>query len=136
MEAGMRAAIYLRVSSEEQRERQSIATQRGEVLRYCETNGISNPAVYAGEGISGTVPFEQRTDGAKRLRGARAGSIRRVIVYKLDRLGRDTRVILNAIKQLEDLGVAIAATSEPYDSTTAAGRFMITTMAGHATLER
>ena len=132
----MKVAIYLRVSSEEQRERQSIATQRAEVLRYCEAHGITEPAIYADDGISGTVPFEQRPAGAHLLQDARDGRIGKVLIYKLDRLGRDTRITLNAIKQLEDLGVEIAATSEPYDSTTPAGRFMTTIMAGQATLER
>ena len=132
----MTTAIYLRVSTEEQRERQSIATQRTEVVRYCEAHKINEPAVYADDGISGTVPFEQRPDGARLLQDARDGKIGKVLIYKLDRLGRDTRVILNTIKQLEDLGVEIAATSEPYDSATPAGRFMTTIMAGQATLER
>ena len=132
----MKAAIYLRVSTEEQRERQSIQTQRAEVLRYCGTHGITGPEFYEDNGVSGTVPFEQRPGSARLFQDAREGKITKVLIYKLDRLGRDTRIILNTIKQFEDLGVEIAATSEPYDSATPAGRFMTTIMAGQATLER
>ena len=132
----MKVAIYLRVSTEEQRERQSIQTQRAEVLRSCDAHGITGPEFYEDDGVSGTVPFEQRPGSARLFQDARQGKIGKVLIYKLDRLGRDTRIILNTIKQLEDLGVEIAATSEPYDSATPAGRFMTTIMAGQATLER
>ena len=116
-------AVYLRVSSEEQRERQSIETQRAEALRYCGAHSIASPTVYADDGVSGTIPFERRPAGGQLLQDARNGKVSRLIVYKLDRLGRDTRIILDAIRQLEDVGVEIAATSEPYDSATPAGRF-------------
>ena len=36
----MKAAIYLRVSTEEQRERQSIATRRDFAERYCQLHEI------------------------------------------------------------------------------------------------
>jgi site-specific DNA recombinase len=53
----MKAAMYLRVSTEEQRERQSIATQRTFAERFCTTNNISPYGWYEDDGVSGTIPF-------------------------------------------------------------------------------
>jgi hypothetical protein len=50
-------AVYLRVSTEEQRERQSIATQRAFGERYRELHDLAVYRVYADDGVSGTVPL-------------------------------------------------------------------------------
>ena len=63
----MAVAVYLRVSTEEQRERQSIATQREFGERYCQLHNHSVYRVYADDGVSGTVPIESRTEGAQIL---------------------------------------------------------------------
>jgi site-specific DNA recombinase len=49
----MRAAIYTRVSTEEERERQTIATQRAFAERYCQQHEIRIASVYADDGVSG-----------------------------------------------------------------------------------
>ena len=131
-----KSAIYARVSSEEQRERQTIETQLAEVRRYCEARGITNPVIYADDGVSGTIPFDQRPGGAKLLADAASGKVSTVVVYKLDRVGRDVTVILDAIRRLEKLGAEIVAATESLDSTTPGGRFTTTIFAAVAQLER
>lgn len=56
----MAVAVYCRVSTEEQRERQSIATQHEFALRYCDLHKFGIHQVYADDGVSGTVPLELR----------------------------------------------------------------------------
>jgi integrase len=48
-----------------------------------------------------------------------------VIVWKLDRLGRNTLHVLETVKALADRGVTLVSTSDGIDSSTAAGRMMI-----------
>lgn len=48
-----------------------------------------------------------------------------VVVWKLDRLGRNTLHILETVKALTDRGVTLVSTSDGIDSSTAAGRMMI-----------
>jgi Resolvase, N terminal domain len=48
-----------------------------------------------------------------------------VVVWKLDRLGRDLMHILETVKALTDRGVTLVSTSDGIDSSTAAGRMMI-----------
>ncbi len=132
----MRAALYLRVSTEEQRERQSIATQRDFGQRFCDLHEIPIADFYADDGVSGTVPLEQRQEGKRLLDDARAQKFDEVFVYKLDRLGREPRLILNAVKEFEDLGVVVKSMTEPFETSTPAGRFLLTILSGVAGLER
>ena len=48
-----------------------------------------------------------------------------VVVWKLDRLGRNLQHILATVKALTDRGVTLVSTSDGIDSSTAAGRMMI-----------
>ncbi len=63
----MAVGIYLRVSTEEQRERQSIATQRDFALRYCSLHGLTICEIYADDGVSGTLPLDHRPEGHRVL---------------------------------------------------------------------
>src|SRR5690349_4399116 len=47
-----------------------------------------------------------------------------VVVWKLDRLGRNLQHILATVKALTDRGVTLVSTSDGIDSSTAAGRMM------------
>ena len=132
----MPVAVYLRVSTEEQRERQSIATQREFGERYCQLHKLAVYRAYADDGVSGTVPLEQRSDGGQILRDARQGRFDQLLVYKLDRLGRETRLILNAVAELEKLGVRIRSMTEEFDTGTSTGRLMLTMLSGFASHER
>jgi len=132
----MAVSIYVRVSTEEQRERQSIVTQRDFGNRYCGLHELSIHETYADDGVSGTVPLELRPGGVRLLADARLGRFDQLFVYKLDRLGRDTRLILNAVAELEKLGVRVRSMTEEFDTATATGRLMLTMLSGFAAHER
>ncbi len=59
-----------------------------------------------------------------------------VVVWKLDRLGRNTLHILETVKALTDKGVTLVSTSDGIDSSTAAGRMMIGVLGSLAEYER
>lgn len=132
----MAVGIYLRVSTEEQRERQSIATQRDFAERYCSLHELDVHRYYADDGVSGTILLEERPEGRRILLDARQRKFDQLLVYKLDRLGRDTRLILNAVAELERLGVRIRSMTEEFDTATATGRLMLTMLSGFAAHER
>src|ERR1700684_2414372 len=71
--ASSSVAIYLRVSTEEQRERQSIDTQREFGAKYTDLHQLRVQSVYADDGISGTIPIEKRPDGRRIFQAARRG---------------------------------------------------------------
>lgn len=59
-----------------------------------------------------------------------------VVVWKLDRLGRNTLHILETVKVLTDCGVTLISTTDGIDSSTAAGRMMIGVLGSLAEYER
>src|ERR1700722_13147138 len=134
--ASASVALYLRVSTEEQRERQSIDTQREFGSRYTDLHELRVHQVYSHDGISGTVPLEKRPEGQRILQAARRGEFDQLLIFKLDRLGRDTRLILNAVAELEKHGVRVRSMTEEFDTATATGRLMLTMLSGFAAHER
>ncbi|MGA2713568.1 MAG: recombinase family protein [Bryobacteraceae bacterium] len=132
----MAVGIYVRVSTEEQRERQSILTQREFGLRYSDLHQLPIYETYPDDGVSGTVPIELRPGGIRLLEDARQHKFDQLLVYKLDRLGRDTRLILNAVAELEKHGVRVRSMTEEFDTATATGRLMLTMLSGFAAHER
>ena len=132
----MAVGVYLRVSTEEQRERQSIATQSDFRDRYCSLHALPVIDSYADDGVSGTIPLENRPEGYRLLQDARRQKFDQILVYRLDRLGRDTRLILNAVAELEKCGVRVRSMTEEFDTATATGRLMLTMLSGFAAHER
>lgn len=82
------------------------------------------------------MPVEQRPAGIRLLEDARQGRFDQLLVFKLDRLGRDTRLILNAVAELEKHGVRVRSMTEEFDTATATGRLMLTMLSGFAAHER
>ncbi len=85
--------------------------------------------------MTGTNPLELRPEGSKLLKDAKAGEIELLLIYKLDRLGRSARVILNFVYELEQYGVKIRSMTEPFDTSDASGRFLLNILAAVADLE-
>jgi site-specific DNA recombinase len=132
----MAVGIYLRVSTEEQRERQSIVTQRDLAEGFCRQNGLPIHAIYADDGVSGTIPLGRRPEGGRLLRDARLRKFDQLVVYKLDRIGRDPRFTLEALAQLEECGVGIRSLTESLDHTTSSGKLMTGLLSCFAGFER
>jgi DNA invertase Pin-like site-specific DNA recombinase len=59
-----------------------------------------------------------------------------VVVWKLDRLGRNTTHILETVQALSERGVTLVSTSDGIDSSTPAGRMMIGVLGSLAEYER
>jgi hypothetical protein len=76
-------------------------------LRYCALHQLTIHQTYSDDGVSGTVPVELRPLGARLLEDARQHQFDQLLVFKLDRLGRDTRLILNTVAELEKEGVRV-----------------------------
>ena len=132
----MPVAIYLRVSTEDQRERQSIETQRDLTQAYCRSRGLAVYAVYADDGVSGTIPLGQRPEGGRLLQDAKLRKFSQLLVYKLDRLGRDPRFTMEAVAQLEECGVGLRSVTQELDHTTSSGKLMTGMLSCFAGFER
>src|SRR5260370_31602528 len=108
----MPVAVYARVSTEEQRERQSIETQYDFGQRFCQMYALPVFRIYADDGVSGTIPLDRRPEGSQILRDARLGRFDQLLVYRLDRLGRQTPLIFDALADLEKMWVSVPPLTE------------------------
>lgn len=130
------AAIYLRVSTDEQGQRYGIAAQLAQCEAMATVKGWPVACVFQDDGISGTKDEGARPGLAAMLEAVAAGDIQAVIVAALDRLGRSTRLVLRLVDQLADNGAAVVSCKESLDTSSAAGQFVLTMFAALAQLER
>ena len=100
-----RVAIYARVSSEEQKEGQTIDSQVAELERYSKTRGWRVFSVYKDEGWSGAVMARPSLD---RLRDdAEKGFFDTVLINDVDRLARDVSHLGIVKRGLEKANVEV-----------------------------
>jgi DNA invertase Pin-like site-specific DNA recombinase len=87
--------------------------------------------------------YEEKVSGARRdrpqlarlLDQVREGDV--VVVARLDRLARSTRDLLEIAEQLKEAGAGLRSLAEPWaDTTSPAGRMVLTVFAGIAEFER
>jgi site-specific DNA recombinase len=134
--ASARAVGYVRVSTEGQaREGVSLDAQRERIAAYAKAKGLELVEILVDEGASGKTM--DRPALGELLERCRAGSVGHVIVWKLDRLTRRTRHLLNLV---EDVFLArkieLHSVSESLDTSTPHGRFVLTLFGGLAQMER
>jgi site-specific DNA recombinase len=131
-----RVALYLRVSSEEQRDHETIEIQREFLEQYRNLYELEVADIYKDDGISGTIPLHERAEGRRLLDDAKAGKFDTVLVYKLDRLGRSLLVIVDAHDRLQTAGVSLRSATEPIDTSNPSGRLIFQMLASFAEYER
>ena len=132
----MKAAIYVRVSTEEQatEHKVSIDVQRARCEALCDARGWDVADVYVDAGVSGAK--EDRPALGRLLRDSAAGRFERVVYLKSDRLARNTRLLLQIWEELEQAGVKVLSVEEGFDTSSPAGQMAITMMAATAQFER
>jgi site-specific DNA recombinase len=100
----MKAAIYLRVSTEDQKYGHSLDTQAAECREYVESQGWEVGQVYD-DTRSGSLRIEARPGAMRLLADAKAGNIDAVVVWRYDRAFRDTRGLPWFEYELEGAGI-------------------------------
>lgn len=88
--------------------------------------------IFTDHGVSGTQVSRPQLD--KMLDHLRRGD--ELVIWKLDRLGRNTKNLLELVEKLETNGVKFRSLTEGITTTGAMGRAMLTIMSAFAQLER
>ena len=107
------AAIYTRVSTLDQQGGASLTTQKADCARYAEASGMIVTHEYL------DVQSGLKSDRAQyqaMLRAAQAGEFQRIIVWKMDRFGRDRIESGYQLRALQQIGVRVDSATEPNDS--------------------
>jgi site-specific DNA recombinase len=128
-------AVYLRVSSEEQKQQGTIETQRGAVERWLAVRD-ERASWYADDGVSGTVPFASRPQGARLLADLHARRVSVVVCWRLDRMGRNAKGILDVVDAIRAAGANLVSVTESFDLSTPAGQLQLNMLAAVSQFER
>lgn len=125
----VRAAIYGRVSTFDQ----EPENQLQELRRYVEARGWS-AREYVDRGVSGAKDrrpaLDQLVADAKRRR------FDVLVVWRLDRLGRNLKHLVTLLDDLQALGIPFVSLAEGIDCTTPAGKLQLHILAAIAEFER
>jgi site-specific DNA recombinase len=128
--------LYGRNSTDDQAEAGTIENQQGFLRNYVGLYRLNVVGEFWDEGVSGRVPLQERPDGRRLLAAARARPGAAVPCYRLDRMGRSLRSLLDAHAELEAAGVAIRSATEPFDTSTSIGKFLFQLLGSLAELEK
>ena len=135
----MRAIGYTRVSSVEQLNGTSLTEQRKMIQAFCAMKDIELVETFTDAAVSGGKALRDRPEGSKMLQSLRDGEADTVIICKLDRGFRSASDCLATVEAWEKQGIALVILNlggQTIDTSSAAGKFFITVMAGAAELEK
>lgn len=120
-------AMYVRVSSRDQ----THASQLPDLERWVAAHGAKVEwfkDTFTGKSMD-------RPGLEKLLESMRAGNVERIVVWRLDRLGRTARGLTALFEELRERNVGLVSLKDGLDLSTAAGRLMANVLASVAAYE-
>lgn len=125
---------YVRVSRVGGRDGEAYRSptiQLESIQRWAQINGIGIGKVVTDEDVSGATAVAERGLGAL-IRRAEDGASSGIVVYRLDRFGRDLAETVVAVKRLKDANARLVTVADGYDSSQAMGSVTLGIIAGLA----
>ena len=129
-----RVATLTRRSTDEQHQPFSIELQDAKLAAY--TNSQDNWTLVRKYTDNQSGATLDRPGLQRALADARAGLYDLLLVYKVDRLARTVRGLAQILDELDAAGVAFRSATEPFDTSTAAGRMLVQMLGVIAEFER
>lgn len=119
----VKVAIYVRVSTQEQAEEgTSLEYQEQQLRNHCQAQGWQIFHCYKDAGHTGKD--DNRPELQHMLSDARLNFFTKLIVYKLDRLSRKLKLLLDLEERLKDTNVALLSVKETIDTSVPTGRLV------------
>ena len=130
-----KVAIYIRVSTMHQIDKDSLPMQRKDLIAYAELIlGISEYEIFEDAGYSGkNTDRPAFQDMMYRIRN---GEFSHVLVWKIDRISRNLLDFAEMYEELQELRVVFVSKNEQFDTSTAIGEAMLKIILVFAELER
>lgn len=130
-----RVAIYVRVSTLHQIDKDSLPMQKQDLIAYAKLMlGTDDVIIFEDAGYSG-----KNTDRPKfqeMMSQIRTGTFTHLLVWKIDRISRNLLDFATMYNELKDLGVVFVSKNEQFDTSTAMGEAMLKIILVFAELER
>ena len=130
----MRAALYARVSTIQQTDKDSIPAQVDALKKYAEEHNYEIQDIYIDDGISGSL-LAERDELQRLLSNVEAGNIDIILVCKLDRWFRSVKHYMTVQEILDKHNVPWKTIWESYETVSPTGRLMVTQMLAFAEYE-
>jgi site-specific DNA recombinase len=131
----MKTAIYIRVSTEDQAKGgYSLEVQREYLESFAKREGYEIFKIYQDDGITG-YSIERPALKAL-LKDAEQKKFDLVLVHKIDRFSRKLKDLLDLVEKLESYGIGFKSATEPFNTTTSAGKLMFQQLGSFAEFER
>jgi DNA invertase Pin-like site-specific DNA recombinase len=127
----VKVALYARVST---MNGQHPEMQLSELREYGARRGWQIIAEYVDEGVSGAR--ERRPQLDRLMADAHRRKFDLIAVWKIDRFGRSLKHLVNALADLDSLGVAFVSLRDNIDLSTPSGRLMFQIIGAMAEFER
>ena len=118
-----RTCLYTRISTDEENQPTSLASQRERLEAFCKVQEDWRIVAHHEDRATGTKLDRPGLQAALTL--ARQGRIDQLLVYRIDRLSRKVRQLASIAEELDGLGVILRSATEPFDTSSAAGRMML-----------
>jgi site-specific DNA recombinase len=119
----MRYAIYARVSTDRDSQKESVGHQVSFFNRYVEEKSGTIYDIYKDEGVSGTN-IKGRGEIQRLLCDARAKKFDSVLFKSISRFSRDIQDGINIKRELDSLGIGMIFIEQNIETTTADGELM------------
>lgn len=130
-----KAAIYIRVSTHWQVDKDSLQVQQRELIAYAQlVLGINDYFVFEDAGYS--AKNTDRPSFQSMMSRVRTGEFSHVLVWKIDRVSRNLLDFASMYDELQRLGVIFISKNEQFDTSTAIGEAMLKIILVFAELER
>lgn len=130
-----KVAIYIRVSTRYQVDKDSLQVQRRELTAYAEmVLGIRDYVIFEDPGYS--AKNTDRPDYQRMMDRLRTGEFTHLLVWKIDRISRNLLDFAAMYQELKELGIAFVSKNEQFDTSNAVGEAMLKIILVFAELER
>jgi site-specific DNA recombinase len=130
----LKVATYTRISTDEDHQPYSLEAQAGRLNAYVTSQGDWELVRAFTDQFSGATL--KRPGLARALTEARARQFDLLLVYRVDRLARSVRGLAQILEELDQAGVAFRSATEPFDTSSPAGRMMVQMLGVFAEFER
>lgn len=132
----MNAYGYIRVSTEMQVDGYSLEAQLNSIKKYCEMLNYNLINIYSDAGISGKNDDRDEFQQMKTDIVSNKDNIKYVIAFKLSRIGRNTKNVLEFVEFLEDYEINLICIEDNINTENQNSKFFISVMASMAEMER
>lgn len=122
--------------SKDRDEQTSLDTQTHSITGYCTMTGAELIEIIEDRKSAFKSEVKDTREAPQRaLQLLRAGAVNTIVVWKVDRIARNARDLLNFVHEIEALGGSFVSITESFDTSKPAGKAMLTIIAALAEME-